>query len=59
MKDDNKMRFEVQTVKGTGAALMIVIDKETGVNYLALTTGGTPIFTGITTWIWRTTSKRS
>ena len=44
MKDDNKMRFEVQTVKGTGAALIIVIDKETGVNYLALTTGGiTPL----------------
>ena len=44
MKSDRKMRFEVQTVKGTGAALMIVIDKETGVNYLALTTGGiTPL----------------
>ncbi len=47
MKGDNKMRFEIQTVKGTGTALMIVIDKETGVNYLALTTGGiTPLLNG-------------
>lgn len=40
----NNRRFEVKRIKGTGMVLMIVIDKETGVNYLALTTGGiTPL----------------
>lgn len=40
----NDSRFEVKRIKGTGMVLMIVIDKDTGINYLALTTGGiTPL----------------
>lgn len=37
-------RFEVKRIKGTGMVLMIVIDKDTGVTYLAQTNGGiTPL----------------
>lgn len=40
----SECRFTVKRIKGTGTMLTIIIDKETGVNYLSLTNGGiTPL----------------
>lgn len=40
----SECRFQVKRIKGTGTMLTIVVDKETGVNYLSLTNGGiTPL----------------
>lgn len=44
MFDKTDCRFDVQRVKGTGTTIMVIIDKTTGVNYLALNGGGiTPL----------------
>lgn len=44
MKLFNECRFSIKRIKGTGTMLTIVVDKETGVNYLSLTNGGiTPL----------------
>lgn len=40
----SECRFTVKRIKGTGTMLTIIVDKETGVNYLSLTNGGiTPL----------------